>query len=148
MNHTRRQKNRDETLDFLKPLTIPKLAKPFTPRTTAQAKPHKPPARLPPSDNKLLLAGYLAREFLTKGTLFGEPWNPARAEAVPVSAAANSADYRKPVSQKEKPVEPKPGEKRKFESYNEVTGILMGNNGVHIPGIVNPTQLIRFLNLQ
>ncbi|XP_071718104.1 uncharacterized protein [Rutidosis leptorrhynchoides] len=148
MNHTHRQKTRDETYDFLKPSIIPKLAKPFAPRAMAHAKPFKPAARLPPSDNKLLLAGYLAREFLTKGTLFGEPWDPARAEVTPVSAAANSADFRKPVSQKDKLAEPKPGEKRKFESYNEVTGILMGNNGVHIPGIVNPTQLVRFLNLQ
>lgn len=167
MSHTPRQlnplasnnkpKTRDETFDFLKPsTTIPKLAKPFIPRATAPIKSPKPIPIRPPSDNKLL-AGYLAHEFLTKRTLFGQPWDPARADAVPVSAAAHSADFRKPpmkqqlVSQnKDKPAEPmpKPGEKRKFESYAELSGIIMGKNGAHIPGIVNPTQLTRFLNLQ
>ncbi|KAK1428425.1 hypothetical protein QVD17_17259 [Tagetes erecta] len=146
-------KTRDETFDFLKPSTTPKLAKPFIPRATAPFKaPIKAPkpAR-PPTDNKLL-AGYLAHEFLTKGTLFGQTWDPARAEAVPVLAAAHSADVRKPmkehVSQKGKPAEPKPGDKRKFENYAQMSGIIMGKNGVHIPGIVNPTHLTRFLNLQ
>ncbi|KAI3829778.1 hypothetical protein L1987_03906 [Smallanthus sonchifolius] len=142
-------KTRDETFDFLKPSTTPKLAKPVIPRATAPIKAPRP-ARVP-SDNKLL-AGYLAHEFLSKGTLFGQPWDPARADAVPVSAADHSAEFRKPmkqlVSQKGKPSEPKPGDKRKFESYTQVSGLLMGKNGVHIPGIVNPTQLTRFLNLQ
>nr|XP_043610809.1 uncharacterized protein LOC122582480 [Erigeron canadensis] len=159
MSHTPRQlnpiinKKRDETtFDFLKPSNIyqAKLAKPFIPRAgTAQAKPFKP-AR-PPSDNKLL-AGYLAHEFLNKGTLFGQPWDPARADAVPVSAAARSDEFRKPVKQnvgqKGKPSDPKPGEKRKFDSYAGLSGILMGKDGAYIPGIVNPTQLARFLNQQ
>ncbi|KAL8259020.1 hypothetical protein R6Q59_026973 [Mikania micrantha] len=142
-------KARDEPFDFLKPSTAPKLAKPIIPRATAPIKAPKPGRA--PSDNKLL-AGYLAHEFLTHGTLFGQRWDPARAEAFPVSAAAHLADFRKPVkqpvSQKGKPAEPKPGDKRKFESYAQVSGLLMGKNGVHIPGIVNPTQLTRFLNLQ
>ncbi|XP_076914886.1 uncharacterized protein LOC143574045 [Bidens hawaiensis] len=139
--------NKTKTSGFLKP--TPKLAKPIIPRATAPVKAPKP-AR-PPSDNKLM-AGYLAHEFLTKGTLFGQPWDPARADAAPVSAAAHLADFRKPmkqiVSQKEKPAEPKLGDKRKFDSYAQRSGILMGKNGVHIPGIVNPTQLTRFLNLR
>ncbi|KAI3787844.1 hypothetical protein L2E82_00307 [Cichorium intybus] len=160
MSHTPRQltplasnkpKKRDETFDFLKPSTkIPKLAKPLIPRAT-------PPNRAThraPTDNKLL-AGYLAHEFLTKGTLFGQLWDPARADAVPVSAAAYSADLRKPMKQpsynhKGKTAEPKPkpGEKRRFESYAEVSALLKGKNGAHIPGIVNPTQLAQFLHLQ
>ncbi|KAI3742698.1 hypothetical protein L1987_60391 [Smallanthus sonchifolius] len=156
MSHTPRQliplasnkpKARHEAFDFLKPSTTPKLANPIIPRATAPFKSTKPVR--PPSDNKLL-AGYLAHEFLTKGTLYGQPWNPARADVWPVQAAVHSADLRKPmnqpVSHKVKPVEPKPGEKRTFESYAEVSGLVMGNNGVHIPGIVNPTQLTRFLN--
>ncbi|KAI3682639.1 hypothetical protein L1987_82756 [Smallanthus sonchifolius] len=142
-------KTRDETFDFLKPSTTPKLAKPLIPRAAAPIK--APRTARVPSDNKLL-AGYLAHEFLSQGTLFGQPWDPARADAVPVSAAAHSADFRKPVkqivSQKGKPAEPKPGDKRKFESYTQMSGLLMGKNGIHIPGIVNPTQLTRFLNLQ
>ncbi|KAF5822061.1 hypothetical protein HanRHA438_Chr01g0022721 [Helianthus annuus] len=140
----------NKTFDFLKPSKTPKLAKPVKPVLPRAAAPIKP-AR-PPSDSKLM-AGYLAHEYLTKGTLFGQPWDPARADVVPVSGAAQLADLRKPmkqsvVSQKGKPAEPKPGDKRKFESYAQVSGILMGKNGVHIPGIVNPTQLTRFLNLQ
>ncbi|KAK9050731.1 hypothetical protein SSX86_030296 [Deinandra increscens subsp. villosa] len=144
-------KTRDETFDFLKPST--KLAKPLIPRAAAPIKAPRPPPMMmrAPADNKLL-AGYLAHEFLTKGTLFGQPWDPARADSVPVSAAAHSADVRKNdkqlVSQRGKPAEPKPGDKRKFESYAQFSGLVMGKNGVHIPGIVNPTQLTRFLNLQ
>ncbi|KAK1426765.1 hypothetical protein QVD17_15445 [Tagetes erecta] len=147
MNHTPRQltpmasnkpKARNEAFDFLKPSTTHKLAKPIIPRPAAPFKAVKP-AR-PPTDNKLL-AGYLAHEFLTKGTLFGQPWDPAR-------SMAHTADVRKPVSQKLKPAEPKLGEKRKLESYADVSGVFMGKNGAHIPGIVNPTQLTRFLNLQ
>lgn len=159
MSHTPRQltplasnkpKKREETFDFLKPSTIPKLAKPIIPRAAPPIKVSKPVR--PPTDNKLL-AGYLAHEFLTKGTLFGQPWDPARADAVPVSAAAHSADLRKPmkqpsITQKGKTSEPKPGEKRKFESYAEVSALLKAKNGAHIPGIVNPTQLARFLHLQ
>ncbi|PWA51423.1 hypothetical protein CTI12_AA463580 [Artemisia annua] len=151
MSHTPRQSkppknNKNETFDFLKPSTIlPKLPKPFIPRATAPPRFHKP-SRPPPADNKLM-AGYLAHEFLTQGTLFGQPWDPARAEAVPVSAAAHSAGFRKPAKQIVKPAEPKAGEKRKYERYEQVSGVLMGKNGAHIPGIVNPTQLTRYLNL-
>lgn len=160
MSHTPRQltpmasnkpKAKNEAFDFLKPSTIPKLAKPIIPRATAPYNNKSPKPFRPPADNKLL-AGYLAHEFLTKGTLFGQQWDPARADAVPVSAAAHSADFRKQmkqnVSQKGKLPEPKPGDKRKLDSYNEVSVLLMGKNGAHIPGIVNPTQLTRFLHLQ
>nr|KAJ0202960.1 hypothetical protein LSAT_V11C500295040 [Lactuca sativa] len=162
MSHTPRQltplasnkpKKRDEAFDFLKPSTmIPKLAKPLIPRA---APPYKPTHRAP-TDNKLL-AGYLAHEFLTKGTLFGQPWDPARGGSMPVSATAHSVDLRKPMRQpsfnhKGKTAEPepkpKPGEKRKFESYAELSALLKGKNGAHIPGIVNPTQLAQFLHLQ
>ncbi|XP_076935156.1 uncharacterized protein LOC143601700 [Bidens hawaiensis] len=149
MSHTPRQlipmasnkpKARDETFGFLKPSTTPKLAKPILPRAMAPAPFRATKPARPVHDNKLL-AGYLAHEFLTKGTLFGQKWDP--------TAAAHSADIRKPMnSQKVKPAEPKLGEKRKFESYAEVSGLVMGSDGMHIPGIFNPTQLTRFLNPQ
>ncbi|KAL4588032.1 hypothetical protein LXL04_000910 [Taraxacum kok-saghyz] len=157
MSHTPRQltplasnkpKKRDESFDFMKPSTmIPRLAKPLIPR---HMPPHKAAANVhrAPADNKLL-AGYMAHEFLTKGTLFGQPWDPARAGSMLVSA-----DLKKPVKQPTKgkiaepDLKPKPGEKRKLENYAEVSALLKGKNGAHIPGIVNPTQLAQYLHLQ
>ena len=79
-----------------------------------------------------LLAGYMAYEFLTKGTLMGEKYDPARAEAVPVSGSGSSAE---------------PSVKKKeHKSYAEVASILK-SDGAHIPGIVNPTQLSRWIKM-
>ncbi|KAK3190375.1 hypothetical protein Dsin_029936 [Dipteronia sinensis] len=76
-----------------------------------------------------LLAGYMAFEFLTKGTLMGEKYDPGRAEAVPVSVS--SAE---------------PSVKKEHKSYAEVASILK-SDGAHIPGIVNPTQLSRWIKM-
>ncbi|KAK9665771.1 hypothetical protein RND81_14G135000 [Saponaria officinalis] len=84
-----------------------------------------------------ILAGYMAQEYLTKGTLFGQKFDPARAEAVPVSAAEPK---RKPGLAE--PVGLKPN-----RGYAEVAQILMGCDGAHIPGIVNPTQLARWIQM-
>lgn len=91
----------------------------------------------PVSSNRLL-AGYMAHEFLTKGTLFGQKFDPARAEAVPVSAAEHK---RKPVHTGIIDSGIKPN-----RSYAEVAQLLKGN-GAHIPGIVNPTQLARWIQM-
>ncbi|KAL2921292.1 Ceramide glucosyltransferase 3 [Bienertia sinuspersici] len=90
----------------------------------------------PVSSNRLL-AGYMAHEFLTKGTLFGQKFDPARAEALPVSAA----------EQKRKPTQTgfEPGLKPN-RSYADVAQLLKGD-GAHIPGIVNPTQLARWIQM-
>ncbi|XP_010670981.2 uncharacterized protein LOC104887902 [Beta vulgaris subsp. vulgaris] len=87
------------------------------------------------SSNRLL-AGYMAHEFITKGTLFGQKFDPARAEAIPVSAAEPK---RKP------PVQVESGLKSN-RSYAEVAQLLKGD-GTHIPGIVNPTQLARWIQM-
>ncbi|MFS7975416.1 hypothetical protein Hanom_Chr10g00880361 [Helianthus anomalus] len=47
----------------------------------------------PPAHNNILLAGYLAHEFLTKGTLFGEVFDPAQAKAPP-SSTNNSREAK------------------------------------------------------
>ncbi|KAI3506875.1 hypothetical protein L1887_21475 [Cichorium endivia] len=182
MDHSRRQlppvaphkrKVRDETFDFLKPsrtirppLPPPKLAKPkpVTPRPTAPIKPSKAAASTPahaPTNNNILLAGYMAYEYLQKGTLFGQLYDPAP----PASPAANSAGsktMRQPspgsvTRDKGKAVEPKPKPKPsenkrvhepqlvKNQRYADVSQLL--KDGVHIPGIVNPSQLARFLHL-
>ncbi|XVE65793.1 hypothetical protein DITRI_Ditri08aG0028000 [Diplodiscus trichospermus] len=91
-----------------------------------------------PTCSNRLLAGYMAHEFLTKGTLFGQKFDPARAEAIPV--AGSLTEPKKPVKQKTKPN----NLKKENRSYDEVANILK-NEGTHIPGIVNPTQLARWI---
>ncbi|CAN8311181.1 unnamed protein product [Cochlearia groenlandica] len=83
----------------------------------------------PVGSNQLILAGYLSHEFLSNGTLFGEQLNPARAQAKP-------SHIIEPCEEKE------PKRKR----YEEVANLLR-SDGAHLPGIVNPAQLARFLKL-
>lgn len=90
--------------------------------------------------NQLILAGYLSHEFLTNGTLFGEQWNPARAQADPFSAQSVEPRKVKPNHNIEPAEESEPKRKR----YVEVTNLLR-SDGAHLPGIVNPAQLARFL---
>lgn len=95
----------------------------------------KVPRQPPPSHANQLLAGYLAHEFLTKGTLFGQAWDPD----LPDPTMASSL--------------PEPSEKRQaelhlksYQSYVEVANLLK-HSGPHFQGIVNPTQLAHLLNL-
>ncbi|XP_022749003.1 uncharacterized protein LOC111298550 [Durio zibethinus] len=92
-----------------------------------------------PNCSNRLLAGYMAHEFLTRGTLFGKKFDPARAEAIPLIGSL--AEPRKPVKQ-----ENEPNLKKENQSYAEVASILK-NDGAHIPGIVNPTQLARWIQM-
>ncbi|KAL3507603.1 hypothetical protein ACH5RR_032985 [Cinchona calisaya] len=85
-------------------------------------------------NNNQLLAGYMAYEFLTKGTLFGQKFDPARAKAVPVQSAAESRKLER--SRKNKlEAEPNNGNANKLPSqtYAEVASLLK-SNGTHIPG--------------
>ncbi|KAK2643711.1 hypothetical protein Ddye_018906 [Dipteronia dyeriana] len=77
-----------------------------------------------------LLAGYMAYEFLTKGTLMGEKYDPVRAEAVAVSVSSAEPSVKK----------------KEHKSYAEVA-IILKSDGAHIPGIVNPTQLSRWIKM-
>ncbi|KAF8104445.1 hypothetical protein N665_0172s0075 [Sinapis alba] len=76
-----------------------------------------------------LLAGYLAHEYLSKGTLFGEQWNPARSKSI--------AEGRKNDREQSD---------CKRRRYEEVADILRAE-GAFMPGIVNPSQLARSLKL-
>ncbi|KAG1353986.1 hypothetical protein COCNU_07G000980 [Cocos nucifera] len=86
-----------------------------------------------PSSNRLL-AGYLAHEFLTKGTLFGQRWEPARSEP-------EKSLETVPPGVRDEPDRAKPQ-----RAYVEVSR-LVKTEGVHIPGVVNPTQLARWLQM-
>ncbi|CAN7027972.1 unnamed protein product [Brassica oleracea var. botrytis] len=92
-----------------------------------------------PASSNQLLAGFLAHEFLNKGTLFGEQWNPVRAQAGPFPAQSTESRQTKPSHD----IEPSDHKRRRYE---EVANILRAD-GTHLPGIVNPSQLARFLKL-
>ncbi|KAI3966597.1 hypothetical protein MKX01_011395 [Papaver californicum] len=100
-------------------------------------------------DNRLL-AGYLAHEFLTEGTLFGQKWDPARAEANPISTC--KPNVRRPAAGGAV-AEVKGGggtimalPQQQHISYADVANLLK-SEGLHIEGIVNPTQLARWLQM-
>ncbi|KAL2242614.1 UNVERIFIED_CONTAM: hypothetical protein Sindi_0379400 [Sesamum indicum] len=96
------------------------------------------------SSNRLL-AGYMAYEFLTKGTLLGQKFDPARAGAVPVSLA-ESKRSRLSLSHNQPCTEGEPNGKSKPQGYAEVAQLLR-SEGAHIPGVVNPTQLARWIHM-
>jgi hypothetical protein len=77
----------------------------------------------------------MAYEFLTEGTLLGQKFDPARAEVT--SLAGGSVECSK---------RGEPGKKKEHKSYAEVASILKGE-GAHIPGIVNPCQLARWIQM-
>ncbi|KAG8373195.1 hypothetical protein BUALT_Bualt12G0145800 [Buddleja alternifolia] len=101
-------------------------------------------SRSAPLSSNRLLAGYMAYEFLTKGTLFGQIFDPARAEPNPVAADRHQYKIRNRLhssAEAEPSVKPKP----KPNGYAEVAW-LMKSEGAHIPGVVNPTQLAGWID--
>ncbi|KAJ4728296.1 putative Embryo sac development arrest 6 [Melia azedarach] len=133
-----KRKDRDE-IDGPKPSTTKSL-KPTTFQAGSE-RAQATAAEQADSSNQLL-AGYLAHEFLTKGTLFGQPFDPARSQAVAVPVAKVRQE-KKEEAEPSKGAEPQ-GEK--YQRYVEVASLLK-TDGAHIAGIVNPTQLARFLHM-
>ncbi|XP_022959091.1 uncharacterized protein LOC111460190 [Cucurbita moschata] len=94
-----------------------------------------------------LLAGYLAHEFLSKGTLFGEKYEPARSEAVGMTSSQPSECKRmKPEAATAAAAAAAPSVRKEDHSYAEVASILK-MDGAHLPGIVNPAQLARWIKM-
>ncbi|KAI4980603.1 uncharacterized protein LOC123401823 [Hordeum vulgare subsp. vulgare] len=90
---------------------------------------NKPPMPTPPPQegSSKLLAGYLAHEFLKFGTLLGErPPAPGRKETATPRPAPGPDPARR---------------------YAEASMLLMAG-GTRIPGVVNPTQLGRWLRIK
>ncbi|KAF5736730.1 hypothetical protein HS088_TW14G00882 [Tripterygium wilfordii] len=111
---------------------------PIKPSAAVPARPAASKAVEPICSNRLL-AGYMAYEFLTKGTLFGKKFVvPARAGAVAVRSSSSAE-----LKRVKREAELVGGEKQEERSYDEVASIVK-SDGVHIPGIVNPTQLARW----
>ncbi|OMO95269.1 hypothetical protein CCACVL1_05462 [Corchorus capsularis] len=104
-------------------------------QTSVYAGPRSTP---PPNCSNRLLAGYMAHEFLTRGTLFGQKFDPARAEAIPLIGSLGESRKAKPGTE--------PYLKKEGQGYAEVASILK-DDGTHIPGIVNPTQLARWIQM-
>lgn len=123
-------------------------APPFAAATTTA--PFKAPAEPMAAPSNRLLAGYMAHEFLTKGTLLGQKWDPARAEAVSVSNGSGEPKRPKPAAEAEPSRKEKPKQHRERdgddERYTEVARLLK-EDGAHVAGIVNPTQLARWIQM-
>ncbi|KAM1031958.1 hypothetical protein ACFX2I_035594 [Malus domestica] len=120
-NSNNKRKEKEGDFDALQRTKTLKLSPP------PQAKPSEPAQ--PPGQ---LLAGYLAHEFLTRGTLLGQPWDPSRAEPAPSGVSSSKIE-----------AEPK---FESLERYVEVADLLK-TEGAHLAGVVNPTQLAGFLQL-
>ncbi|CAN1760251.1 hypothetical protein LINPERHAP1_LOCUS7461 [Linum perenne] len=69
---------------------------------------HTPP---PPQTSNVLLAGYLAYEFLSRGTILGEKFSPERAESVFESGGRSNITGKSAVATEEKEKEE---EERKY----------------------------------
>lgn len=133
---SRKRKDRDTFY------SSPRPSNPLTPvsnanLTTSFAKPDpKKKGQMPNS----VLAGYMAYEYLTKGTLLGQKFDPARPRATaPVNALAD------PKKRKSSPEESEPNPKPN-QNYVEIASLLR-SDGTHIPGIVNPTQLAQWIQM-
>ncbi|XP_027349069.1 uncharacterized protein LOC113860762 [Abrus precatorius] len=109
-------KSKERHGGFQKPKPLPTAPKT---RLFRQDKPRSEGSSPRPIDH--LLAGYLAHEFLTKGTLLGRRVGHS------------------PGLQEE-------SQKRKYERYVELT-LLLKTDGPHMFRIANPAQLAHFLKL-
>ena len=132
---SRKRKER-EALYSLKPSASTASALALAPAPAPAPAQASKPSELKSSNR--LLAGYMAYEFLTRGTLLGQKFDPARAEAVPVGSLSSSAESKREAEPSVK--------KKEHQSYGEVANILK-TEGTHIPDIVNPTQLARWIQM-
>ncbi|CAL9204584.1 uncharacterized protein LOC103975776 [Musa acuminata AAA Group] len=103
-------------------------------------------------DNRLL-AGCLAHEFLTKGTLFGKRWEPNGSEpdnnmanVVRPGSADGDTDKERANPVRSGSTTAEPARSKPPIAYAEVSYLLKAD-GARIPGVVNPTQLARWLQM-
>lgn len=122
-----------------------KTVAPLTPVSRAVTATPLKSVEKPPLSSNQMLAGYMAYEFLKEGTIFGKKVDPARAEATPVHPT-DPKRIRQNQSQIQPAAEAEPSGKPAPKGYAELALLLRGD-GAHVPGIVNPTQLSRWLQL-
>ncbi|EOA31737.1 hypothetical protein CARUB_v10014951mg [Capsella rubella] len=82
-----------------------------------------------------LLAGYMAHEFLTCGTMLGRKLYPGWAEVGPLVSPP-------PQQQQQN----KEARKTRQSNYSDVAGVFK-TDGNHVPGVVNPTQLAKWIQM-
>lgn len=106
-----------------------------------------------PIPSNRLLAGYLAHEFLTKGTLLGQKFdqgNQYRTENYYDSVVGSAEQqrqsqlYSRAETSDDEPIRAEV-RKEEHETYGEVASIVK-TDGTHIKGIVNPTQLSKWIH--
>ncbi|XP_050251798.1 uncharacterized protein LOC126698536 [Quercus robur] len=142
-----KRKEREKEKEVFNAATITKIPK----TATARAGGRIGLAELVFSSNRIL-AGYLAHEFLTRGTLFGQQWDPTSTnQNEAVSKKAEEEKIPKPSGEAEGQVEEEEGDdqqqrqQQEKERYVELANLLK-TGGAHLAGIVNPTQLTHFLH--
>lgn len=143
-----KRKERDDPFERPKPIhtTTTKLLKPDKPNNRLGSEPIATTSGSKgsePMPSNQLLAGYLAHEYLTMGALLGQPWVPPKRKTKEEDDGGEEGETtamttETPCRRTEKKVE--------RERYVEVMGLLKGG-GTHLHGVVNPTQLARFLHL-
>ncbi|ESQ47480.1 hypothetical protein EUTSA_v10022231mg [Eutrema salsugineum] len=85
----------------------------------------------PPATSNWLLAGYMAHEFLTCGTMLGRKLYHGWAEVGPIDSP--SPQHREV-------------KKKAHQSYSDVASVFK-TDGTHVPGVVNPTQLAKWIQM-
>jgi hypothetical protein len=93
---------------------------------------HGAPRAEPIAPNRLL-AGYMAHEFLTTGTILGQPWDP-KSRSDPGKNLKSGSDASGSA----------PGQVKQMRAYSDVA-VILKTDGAHIPGVVNPSQLAQWL---
>ncbi|KAG7626306.1 hypothetical protein AtNW77_Chr3g0182851 [Arabidopsis thaliana] len=78
-----------------------------------------------------LLAGYMAHEYLTCGTMLGRKLYSGWAEVGPLVSPS-------PLQSREV--------KKARQSYSELASVFK-TDGNHVPGVVNPTQLAKWIQM-
>ncbi|KFK39639.1 hypothetical protein AALP_AA3G269800 [Arabis alpina] len=85
-----------------------------------------------PRTKNWLLAGYMAHEFLTCGTMLGQKLYPGWAEVGPLVSSPQQQH--------------KETKKTAHQNYSDVASVFK-TDGTHVPGVVNPTQLAKWIQM-
>jgi hypothetical protein len=95
-----------------------------------------------PVSPNMLLAGYLAYEFLSKGALMGKPFVSSEGQ----TKEEENSDGGEEGEATEASPSQRPEMKTKMEMYVGVMEMLMGGE-IHLQGVVNPTQIACLLDM-
>ncbi|GLJ36422.1 hypothetical protein SUGI_0731320 [Cryptomeria japonica] len=95
----------------------------------------------PPSRTKAVnrrLACFMAREYLSRGTLLGKPWPPQDSNMTPQENA---------TAQEKKNLQGDKAASEREALYYTLTTDFFRSDDIHIPGIYNPSQMAAWLGL-